>query len=102
MIILFFIFVVFLLFGIMLSLGKWAFLISGYNMMSEEEKKKYNEKAMCKFMGKVAFSIAFCIILSMLSLYTNEKVLRDVAFIAIFLICIFAIIYLNVAKKFKN
>lgn len=30
----------FCLLGIMLSLGKWSFLIAGFNTMTKEEKRK--------------------------------------------------------------
>lgn len=34
-----------------LLFGKGAFLIAGYNMMSKDEKEKYNEKKMCRAAG---------------------------------------------------
>lgn len=43
----------FILIGIMLSLGKWSFLISGFNTMSKEEKEQYDVMSLCKFMGKL-------------------------------------------------
>ena len=44
--------------SIVFMLGKGANLISGYNMMSEKEKKKYDSAAMCRFWGKYLLSIA--------------------------------------------
>ena len=32
----------FILLGIMFSLGKWSFLIAGFNTMTKEEKAKYD------------------------------------------------------------
>ena len=42
------------LFGIYFykSKGKAARFLSGYNMKSEDERKKYDENAMCKAYGK--------------------------------------------------
>ncbi|MBS6679687.1 MAG: DUF3784 domain-containing protein, partial [Clostridiales bacterium] len=39
--------------GISLALlmGKGAFLIAGYNTASEKEKRKYNEKKLCRTTG---------------------------------------------------
>jgi hypothetical protein len=51
----------FIILGVVFSLGKGAFLISGYNMLSKEEKAKYDEKALCKFIGKSMFAIAFSV-----------------------------------------
>ena len=42
------------IFGILsavLLLGKGSFLIAGYNTASEEEKKKYKEKRLCRVIG---------------------------------------------------
>ncbi|EOU2028835.1 DUF3784 domain-containing protein, partial [Clostridium perfringens] len=39
----------FILLGIMFSLGKWSFLIAGFNTMTKE---KYDVMSLCKFMGK--------------------------------------------------
>lgn len=46
--------IIMLLFGIWFyrSEGKAAKFLSGYNMKSEDERKKYDEKAMCKRYGK--------------------------------------------------
>ena len=42
------------------SRGKGAFLIAGYNTASQKEKAKYDEKALCRFMGKLMFALAAC------------------------------------------
>lgn len=46
--------VIMLLFGVWFykSEGRAAKFLSGYNMKSEEERKKYDENAMCKAYGK--------------------------------------------------
>ena len=46
--------VIMFLFGIYFykSKGKAARFLSGYNMKSEDERKKYDENAMCKAYGK--------------------------------------------------
>ena len=46
--------VIMFLFGIYFykSKGKAARFLSGYNMKSEDERKKYDENAMCKVYGK--------------------------------------------------
>lgn len=61
-IILVFITALFILFGIMLSLGKWSFLISGYNMMPPKEKAKYDEKALCSIFAISVFTIISLIV----------------------------------------
>lgn len=51
---------VFVLLGILFSRGKGAFLIAGYNTASAAEKARYDEKALCRFMGKLMFALAAC------------------------------------------
>ena len=55
--------VLFIILGVIFSLGKGAFLIAGYNTSNKEEKAKYDEKALCKFMGKSMFTLAFSVFL---------------------------------------
>lgn len=50
----------FVLLGILFSQGKGAFLIAGYNTASPAEKDRYDEKALCRFMGKLMFALAAC------------------------------------------
>ena len=50
----------FLVLGLIFSRGKGAFLIAGYNTASKAEKAKYDEKALCRFMGKIMFAMAGC------------------------------------------
>ena len=57
--------VIMFLFGIYLykSKGKAARFLSGYNMKSEDERKKYDENAMCKAYGKrmIVMSLPFIV-----------------------------------------
>ena len=52
--------VLFLVLGLTFSRGKGAFLIAGYNTASKAEKARYDEKALCRFMGKIMFALAGC------------------------------------------
>ena len=57
--------VIMFLFGIYFykSKGKAARFLSGYNMKSEDERKKYDENAMCKACGKrmIVMSLPFIV-----------------------------------------
>lgn len=50
----------FLVPGVVFSLGKGTSLIAGYNTASPEEKAKYDEKKLCKAMSRLMFVLAFC------------------------------------------
>lgn len=92
----------FILLGTMLSLGKWSFLIAGFNTMTQEEKKKYDVISLCKFMGKFMFIIASCITLFVLSDILKMKVLFDIGLTLSIISTIFIVIYANTGNRFEN
>ena len=92
----------FLIFAIVLSKGKGAWLIAGFNTMSDSEKAKYNRVALCKFMSKVIYGICLSLLLWALSdllKLTWPYILGMVLFVAILL---FTIIYANTGDRFKK
>lgn len=91
---------VFILFGILLSLGKCSFLIAGFNTMSKEEKSKYDVLALCKYMAKIMFGIAFCIGLLILSHVLHIKTIFNISLILFWILMVFTIIYLNTGNRF--
>lgn len=48
--------------GIYIYSGKGWFLIAGYNMYPESDREKYDEKALCRFDGKVIIAIGLLMI----------------------------------------
>ncbi len=55
--------------GLIIRIFKMSYLIAGYNTASEEEKRKYNEEKVIKFVSNlIMISSAFFIIGSLLSL----------------------------------
>ena len=92
----------FIILGIILSLGKWSFLIAGFNTMTQEEKKKYDVISLCKFMGKFMFIIAFCITLFVLSDVFMMKVLFNIGLALSIISIIFVVIYANTGNRFEN
>lgn len=92
----------FIVLGVILSLGKGAFFIAGFNIMKKEEKEKYDVISLCKFMGKLMFMLAFCITLFALGDIFAIKALFNIG-LALFLISIiFAAVYANTANRFKK
>lgn len=92
----------FIILGIVFIQGKGAFLIAGYNTSSKAEKEKYNEKALCRFMGKMMFLFAVCFLVMILS-----DVLDNMAFLwgglGLFLaVVVFTLLYANTGNRFKN
>ncbi len=46
--------------GVVLLLGHGAFLIAGYNTMPTEARAKYDQRALCRFTGKLLLALAPC------------------------------------------
>lgn len=91
--------VLFITLGGIFYLGKGAFLISGYNTLSKEKKAKYDEKAMCKFMGKSMFALAFSVFLWGLSNLIKQPIVLAIGLILFIGTVIFIVIYANTKKK---
>lgn len=102
MIVVIFIICLFILLGIIFSMGKGSFLISGYNTMPKKEKEEYDAVSLCKFMGKIMFLIAFCMSLFLSSEVFNIKALFYIGLTLFFVVIIFTLIYSNTGNRFKK
>lgn len=96
------VFIGFIIIGIMLHKGKWSFLIAGYNTMNKEEKAKYDEKALCKCIGKFIFFISFCLLLNILGESFNLPILMKLGNHTPLIATIFLLLYLNTGNRFKR
>ncbi|MDV6377970.1 DUF3784 domain-containing protein [Sporosarcina sp. GW1-11] len=94
--------IVFIVYGAMLSQGKGASLLSGYNTMSLEKKAKIDEFALCKFMAKIMYALAFCLGLFALSEWLEQDMLFIVGLALFFVVIMFAIVYSNTGNRFAK
>ena len=92
----------FLIFAIILSKGKGASLLAGYNTMPDSEKAQYDEVAMCKFMGKIMYGISFSILLFGLSELLENQAIFIIGLILFLSLIIFALVYSNTGDRFKK
>lgn len=90
----------FLVLGAVFYQGKGAFLIAGYNTASKEEKAKYEEKALCRFMGKLMFALAGCQGLMALGLLAAGMWLFWVGLAAFLAVTLGGVIYANTGNRF--
>ena len=90
------------IFAIYLSKGKGAFLISGYNSLSDCEKAEYDELALCKFMSKMMFGLSFSMFLCALSEMLKVQILFIIGLVLFISILVFGLIYMNTGNRFKN
>lgn len=93
----------FFIIGVVFSFGKGAFLVAGFNTMSAEEKEKYNSIALCKFMGKMMFSLCASMVFWVVAVVYNEDSLFIIGLILFMMIIISGLIYMNIGNRFiKN
>jgi hypothetical protein len=91
--------------GVILRLGKGSFLISGYNTSSKEEKEKYDEVALCKFIGDfliLVSGIQLIIVVAGVLNFDYFIHLIIISGILIFFGAIGIVIYLNTGERFKK
>ena len=92
--------VVFLLLGILFTRGKGAFLIAGYNTASKAEKAKYDERDLCRFMGKLMFALAGCQCVMAMGLVRFGMWLFWVGMAAFLAVVFGGVIYANTGNRF--
>ena len=88
--------------GILFSRGKGAFLIAGYSTASRAEKEKYDEKALCRFMGKLMFALAGCWIPVSLGTMLDRGWLYGAGIAAFLLVIGGGLIYANTGGRFRT
>ena len=93
---------VFLLLGLVFSRGKGAFLIAGYNTASRAEKEKYDEKALCRFMGRLMFALAGTWVPIALSALVDRMWLLWLGLGLFFAVCIGGVVYMNTGRRFEK
>ena len=92
----------FLFLGIILSQGKGAFLIAGYNTSTKKEKSKYDEKALCKTVGKMMFSMAGCWCVVAIGSVLETLLLFWLGLGLFLAVTIGGVIYLNTGNRCKK
>ena len=88
--------------GLVFSAGKGTFLIAGYNTASKEEKDRYDEKALCRFVGRLMFVLAVCQgLMALGALWAGMWLFRTgcAAFLAAVL---GGVIYANTGRRFQK
>lgn len=81
--------------------GKGSFLIAGFNTKSKAEKEKYNEKALCRFVGLLLLFIAICASFIIVSAFSSY-VMITIVFSTMLLIGLSsALVYANTGSRFR-
>lgn len=90
----------FVILGLIFCRGKGAFLIAGYNTASQAEKAKYDEKALCRFMGKMMFALAGCQAVMALGILAVGMWLFYVGLGLFLAVCFGSVVYMNTGNRF--
>jgi hypothetical protein len=91
---------IFIIIGILFLNNKCSWLISGYNTMFKDEKEKYDEKALYRFMAYFMFSISACLGLMGIGGYFNIKWLLILSAVLMVIVAFGGVIYCNTGKRF--
>jgi len=92
----------FVVLAVFLFRGKGAFLIAGFNTMSDSKKAEYDEKALSKAVGKLLLVLALLMFLFPLAISLEAMWLFWVSF-ALFMVVTFGfVIYANTGNRFRK
>ena len=91
-----------LIFAAILSGGNAGKMIAGYNTLPEEEKRKYDEKALCKFAGRLCLIAGVTVLIpGVVMVFYPFEWISAVSW-GLFMVVIFAgIIYANKGNHFR-
>ena len=92
----------FIILGAILSTGKCSFLIAGYNMMGRGQNRQYDEQALCRFMGKIMYCLAFAMLLWLASIILQNSVLLSASLCFLAGSIAFALIYSGTGDRLKK
>jgi len=92
----------FLVLAVFLLNGKGAFLIAGFNTMSDEKKAAYDKKALCKAVGVLLIVLSVLMMLFPLAIELNAMWLFWVIFALFMVITIGFAIYANTGNRFRK
>jgi cytochrome b561 len=91
--------------GLIIRSGKASFLIAGYNTSSKEEKDKYDEKALCRFVGNLLLVLAvihLAIAIWKVLNFDYFNYVLGIGFTLFIVVTIAAVIYMNTGNRFKK
>ncbi|GAB3792435.1 DUF3784 domain-containing protein [Virgibacillus kimchii] len=92
----------FVILGLVFINGKGSSLIAGYNTMPPKEKKKYDQIALSKAMGKMMFALSFSMLFWILSVLFENNSLFVIGLVLFIGIVIFTLIYINKGNRIKK
>ena len=92
----------FFLLGVIFWKGKGAFLIAGYNTASPAEKRRTDEKVLCRFMAKLMWALAACWVPVLFSAVLGRMWLFWLGQGAFLLVTFGGVVYANTGNRFRK
>ena len=92
----------FVLLGILFLRGKGTSLIAGYNTASPQEKAATDEKKLCRYMGKLMFALAGCLLIAAVSEVVHNRVFLWIGMAAFLLTAVVGAILANTGDRFRK
>ena len=93
-------FLLFVAMGGFLFAGRGAWLIAGYNTMPKKERERYDKRALCRFMGKLMFFCAACMLVMGADTLWPGRGLGLAGTIWLLIGAVGAVIYANTGGRF--
>lgn len=90
----------FVVLGCVFLSGHGAGLIAGYNTMPPSKRKNYDERALCRFTGKMMFYVAGCLTLMFIGDRLSSKALFVEGLVLLFVGVVFMLGYANTGGRF--
>ncbi|MDR0347370.1 MAG: DUF3784 domain-containing protein [Coriobacteriales bacterium] len=88
--------------AVVLLNGKGAFLIAGYNTMSAREKATYDERALCRSMGKLMLAVTLAIALVFVALLIDQSWLLYSGIALSVVLPLGYLVYANTGNRFRR
>ena len=92
----------FLILAIALLNGKGAFLIAGFNTMSDEKRATYDEKALCSAVGWLLIALLVLMFLFPIAIWLQQMWLFWLSFTLIMVLTFGFAIYANTGNRFRK
>ena len=92
----------FIVIALLLLNGKAAFLIAGYNTMSDDKKAQYDKKALCRFTGWIVLAFCLGMILWVMGFYFDITWFSNTILVVTLAGPLAAAIYANTGNRFRN
>ena len=88
--------------GAFFSSGTCAAKIAEHNTMPQYERKKINEEKFCRFIGRLLFIFAACVIVATIGVITKLTWLHLGSWGLVAVVAVIAFFYTSTKDRFKN